>query len=151
MPAPNAPSSSDATGTFVTLETVEHGADPWCRLEWLSRPGLTHARELMMVRAIMPPGEGHKFHFHPGREEIIHVISGEAEQWIDREARRLGPGEIAHIPAGVIHATFNPGNEDLVFLAILSPVEADGEFTVDVFEQAPWAALLEARKAENAP
>ena len=50
-------------------------------------------------------------------------------------------GEMAHIPKGTPHATFNPGPATLKFLAILSPVDAPGEFTVDVFDEEPWRTL----------
>ena len=94
---------------------------PWGPHEWLCRPGLTDARDLLLVRVRMPPGTGHAFHRHPAMEEIIYVISGRAEQWVDRESRLLGPGDIAHIPKDVVHGTYNAGDDTLVFLAILSP------------------------------
>ena len=53
---------------------------PWGPHEWLCRPGLTDAKDLVMVRVRMPPGKGHAFHRHPAMEEIIYVISGRAEQ-----------------------------------------------------------------------
>ena len=65
-------------------------------------------------------------------EEIIYVVTGQAEQWVDRASRRLGPGEIAHIPKDVVHGTYNAGAEPLVFLAILSPALFDGPALVDV-------------------
>jgi quercetin dioxygenase-like cupin family protein len=108
---------------------------------WLCRPGLTEAEDLVLVRVEMPPGRGHQFHRHPAIEEIIYVISGQAEQWVEEERRLLGPGEMAHIPRDVIHGTYNPGEEPLVFLAILSPARHEGPFAVDVFQEEPWRSL----------
>jgi mannose-6-phosphate isomerase-like protein (cupin superfamily) len=48
---------------------------------------------------------------------------------------------MAHIPADVPHATFNTGSGVLRFLAVLSPVQADGPFTIDVYDEAPWSTL----------
>ena len=127
---------------FITSANVQRGAIPWCEVEWMSNPELTGAKELLLVRATFPPREAHNFHRHPAREEIIYVLEGRAEQWVGREKRLLGPGEMAHIPKNLPHATFNPGPEPLKFLAILSPVVAPGEFTVDVFNEEPWATLL---------
>ncbi|MES2694920.1 MAG: cupin domain-containing protein, partial [Verrucomicrobiota bacterium] len=86
------------------------------------------------------------FHFHPHREEIIYVIYGRAEQWVGKEYRILGPGEMAHIPAGTIHATYNPFPEPLVFLAMLSPAQLPDDLAAaldphDVSAQEPWASL----------
>lgn len=30
------------------------------------------------------PGKGHNFHQHPGQEEVIHIIDGSLEQWLDK-------------------------------------------------------------------
>ena len=53
--------------------------------------GLTEADHLLLVRVTMPPGKAHAFHRHPSMEEIIYVIVGTAEQWVDRGSRILGP------------------------------------------------------------
>ena len=127
---------------FVTAANVQHGDMPWCHVEWMSSPEIVGAKDILLVRATFPPGQAHKFHTHPGREEIIYVLSGIAEQWVGKEKRRLGPGEMAHIPKDTPHATINPGPGELKFLAILSPVNAPGEFAVDVFDQEPWRSLM---------
>jgi quercetin dioxygenase-like cupin family protein len=126
---------------FVTESEMDVEVLPWGPHEWLCRPGLTDAEGLLLVRVRMPPGEGHAFHRHPAMEEIIYVISGRAEQWVDRTSRPLGPGEIAHIPADVVHGTYNSGSETLVFLAILSPADAEGPALVDVSREEPWSSL----------
>jgi uncharacterized RmlC-like cupin family protein len=65
---------------------------------------------------------------------------------VGTEHRILSAGEMAHIPAGTIHATYNPHAEPLVFLAILSPAKLPDELAVvpdpfDVSTQEPWASL----------
>ena len=62
----------------------------------------------------LPPGEGHKFHRHPEMEEIIYVVDGRAEQWVEQDKQMLTAGQIAHIPTNLVHATFNAGEESLV-------------------------------------
>lgn len=89
----------------------------------------------------MPPGQAHVFHRHPALEEIIYVISGEAEQWVDRESRLLKAGELAHIPQNVVHGTYNAGNDPLIFLAILSPARCTGPAVVDMSAEEPWRSL----------
>lgn len=126
---------------FVTEQDVEVEELPWGPHDWLCRPGLTAAEDLLLVRVRMPPGKGHAFHRHPALEEIIYVISGVAEQWVDRESRILRPGEAAHIPRDVVHGTYNAGTETLVFLAILSPAKFDGPALVDVANEPPWSTL----------
>ncbi len=126
---------------FITPEDVQVEQLPWGPHEWISRVGLTRAENLMLVRVTMPPGEAHKFHRHPQMEEIIYILEGRAEQWVDQKSQLLGPGDAAHIPVGTAHGTYNAGESDLVFLAILSPALFDGPALVDVSEEAPWVNL----------
>lgn len=126
---------------FITQKDAEVEPSPWGPHEWLSRPGLTEAEGLLMVRVRMPKGKAHQFHRHPEMEEIIYVESGTAEQWVDKEKRVLRPGESAHIPKGVVHGTYNAGDDTLVFLAILSPARFKGPALVDVHKEQPWASL----------
>jgi quercetin dioxygenase-like cupin family protein len=126
---------------FITANEVEAGSFPWCTTETLSNEILTGAERLILVRATFPGGEAHNFHKHPGREEIIYVLLGKAEHWVGKEKRVLGPGEIAHIPPNTPHATYNPFDEELTILAMLSPVDAEGEFTIDVSNEEPWRTI----------
>ena len=137
--------------TFITSANLQVEGSPWGPHEWLSRPGLTAAEHLLMVRVLMPPGRAHQFHRHPTMEEIIYVVSGTAEQWVDREKRVLGPGDMAHIPMDVVHGTYNAGSETLVFLAILSPAKFEGPALVDVHRDEPWCALREPMTFADAP
>ena len=126
---------------FVTAAEAERDDQGTRVNEWLSKPGMTEAEGLMMARVQLQPGDGHAFHRHPALEEIIYVISGRAEQWVEREMRVLGPGDIAHIPADMVHATHNSSDEPLTILAILSPAKFEGPFAIDVFDEEPWRSL----------
>lgn len=131
----------NALRQFVTAAEMQVEGSPWGPHEWLSRPGLTDAEELLLVRVLMPPGRAHQFHRHPTMEEIIYVISGTAEQWVDRKSQTLRAGEMAHIPRDVVHGTYNAGKDTLVFLAILSPAKFSGPALVDVHTEEPWRSL----------
>ena len=140
MPSPTSPRQ------FVQIKDAIRESGAWTNNEWLCRPDLTAAEKLMLVRPNMAAMHCHPFHYHPHREEIIYVIYGRAEQWVDKEYRILGPGEMAHIPAGVVHATYNPHAEPLVFLAILTPAKLPPELAAapdpcDVSAEGPWASL----------
>jgi len=126
---------------FVGKDEMQVEPSPWGPHEWLSRPGITAADELLMVRVRMPAGRAHQFHRHPEMEEIIYVESGTAEQWVDREKRILRAGDSAHIPKDVVHGTYNAGADTLVFLAILSPAKFSGPALVDVHTDEPWRTI----------
>lgn len=128
---------------FVTKSDVQIERAPWGVHDWMCRPGLCDTKRLLFVRVDMPPGTGHQFHRHPTREEIIYILEGRAEQWVDRERRHLGPGESAHIPVDVVHGIYNTSGAPVRFLAILSPAEAEGPFLIDVYRDEPWRSLKE--------
>ncbi|MFQ5730734.1 MAG: cupin domain-containing protein [Planctomycetaceae bacterium] len=132
---------SELNYRFVTEAEMQVEVLPWGPHDWLSRPGLTEADHLLLVRVHIPPGQAHKFHRHPEMEEIIYVISGTAEQWVDRDKRILTAGQTAHIPTDVVHGTYNAGDDTLVFLAILSPAKTEGPALIDMSEAEPWKSL----------
>ncbi|MDB6037947.1 MAG: Thermophilic glucose-6-phosphate isomerase, partial [Verrucomicrobiales bacterium] len=93
-------------------------------------------------------GMSHPFHAHPTREEIIYVISGQAEQWVGQDYRILKAGEMAFIPKGEVHGTYNPFSEMLVFLAILAPANAAEPDMVDRSGEEPWASIRQNRASK---
>jgi len=126
---------------FVTDTEKVDFQSPWATEEWLCRSDVVPNRDLLMVRVNIEPGRCHAFHTHPNREEIIYILSGRAEQWVGREHQVLAPGEMALIPKGEVHGTYNPFNERVVFLAILAPAEAAEPALVDVSKQEPWVGM----------
>ena len=72
----------------------------------------------------------------------MFVLSGNVEQWVDREKRNLGPGDSAFIAAGVVHATFNVTEQLATIAAILGPcVGPNGYEAVDFSNDPSWKAL----------
>jgi quercetin dioxygenase-like cupin family protein len=126
-------------GKFVLAEEVSPEILDWGQLRWMSNPPTTGARDLTVIHVTLKPGKGHDFHKHPGQEEVIYVLRGKVEQWVDREHRILGPGDSAFIPGGIVHASFNIGETDAHVVAILGPCIGEiGYGLVEVFGEAPW-------------
>jgi quercetin dioxygenase-like cupin family protein len=128
---------------FVTSKEAEIEYAPWGEHWWLSRPGFTDTKQLIFVRVTMPPGAGHQFHYHPAREEILYILDGVGEQWVDTTKKSLKAGESAFIPPKVVHAIYNASKKPVTFLAILSPAKAKGPFLVDCYHDEPWCCLRE--------
>jgi quercetin dioxygenase-like cupin family protein len=129
-------------GKFVLARDTKPEVLDWGQLRWMSNPPTTGAGQLTVIDVTLGPGKGHDFHKHPDQEEVIYVIGGTVEQWVDRQKRTLGPGDCAFIPAGMVHASFNIGGSDARIVAILGPcVGAIGYELVDVAKDAPWKDL----------
>jgi quercetin dioxygenase-like cupin family protein len=129
-------------GKFTVARDVEPETLDWGQLRWLSNPPATGARQLTVIDVTLAPGKGHDFHCHPDQEEVLYIVAGEVEQWVDREKRVLTAGDSAFVPAGMVHASFNVGDGDAKIVAILGPCVGDiGYELVDVSGEAPWNGL----------
>ncbi len=127
------------SGKFVIAEEIEIKVDDFGTSSRLSDPRSTGAKQLTVIDVNFDPSKGHNFHKHPDQEEVVLVVAGKIEQWVDREKRILGPGDSAFIPADVVHASFNAGDLPAKIVAILGPcVGPNGYEDVDVANHAPW-------------
>lgn len=131
-----------ADGKFVIASEVEPEVLDWGKLSWLSNPPTTGAKALTVIDVRLAPGKGHNFHKHPDQEEVLYVVAGEVEQWVNREKRTLRAGDSAFVPADMVHASFNVGSGDARIVAILGPCVGEiGYELVDVAADAPWKDL----------
>lgn len=126
------------TKDAVITEKLERGIH-----HWLSSKDATGSNQLITVRVEVEPGNGHPFHRHPNMEEIIYILSGQAEQWLEEESMILKKDEAVFISKDVVHATFNASDDEpLEFLAILSPAkDLEGSGMIDVSQEKPWCNL----------
>ena len=58
---------------------------------------------LGVFESVVPAGEGPPLHVHHNEDEVIHVIEGEYEFWLDGQSMRRGPGHSVFLPRGVPH------------------------------------------------
>ena len=130
------------SGKFVFASEVERETLDWGTLGWMSRPATTGARDLVVIEVNLLPGRGHNFHKHPDQEEVIYVLAGEVEQWLEQERRILRPGDAVFIDADVVHASFNVSAAPAQLLAILGPCVGEGGYvSVEMGEREPWKGL----------
>ncbi len=129
-------------GKFIASAEAEREELDWGTIVWISRPQSTGAKDIVAMEVGLSPGYGHDFHQHPGQEEVIYVLEGSVEQWLEDEKQTLNPGDSVFIPAGLVHASFNVSSRPAKLLVTLSPSKgAEGYQLVDVCDQAPWKTL----------
>jgi len=128
-------------GAFKPGDSLTRDQHDWGIFAQVSGPrdGLAG---IVAIEATFLPGKCHDFHRHPGQEEVIYVIEGTIEQWLEQEKSTLSAGDSVVIPASAVHATFNDGDAAAKILAILSPsVGDDGYGVEDMAAEQPWASL----------
>ena len=107
-------------------------------VEW--RPGVrtrlvaaasTGARQLCVFEQWSEPGTGAPAHRHPGVEEAVSVLAGEADFWLEDECRRVEAGDTVLVPGDRRHRFVNVGASELHTLAVFPspapPVIYDNE------------------------
>ena len=127
--------------SFKPAGEIERQEQDWGIFAAVSSPA-DGAERIMTVEGTFFPGKGHDFHCHPNQEEVIYVLEGELEQWVEQERRLLHPGDAVVIPPATVHASFNVGDEPAKILAILSPCVGDEGYEVEeLAAEEPWASL----------
>ena len=128
--------------SFIPNDEIRQEDFEWGRVGWRLTPA-EGAQHLVVMDVAVEPGQGHAFHRHPGQEEMIIVKQGVVTQFLEQERRRLGPGDSVFIEAGVVHASFNAGDETVHLQVVISPTlgEGSGYGTEDVAHEEPWASI----------
>ncbi|MEZ4713301.1 MAG: cupin domain-containing protein [Caldilineaceae bacterium] len=131
------PSGKFMQGASATVDTLD-----WGTMKWFSRPEDTAASHLVVIEVELQPGFGHDFHKHPGQEEVIYVLEGSIEQWLEQQSQTLNAGDAVFIAGGVVHASFNVSAKPARLHVTLGPsVGAEGYQLVDVAGEEPWKSL----------
>ncbi|PCE63374.1 cupin domain-containing protein [Sediminicola luteus] len=105
---------------------------------WHFHPEITTMADTLLVKVTMPPKGFHDFHRHPEMNEILYILKGTAEQWVEDEMQLLQAGDSVYMDPDVVHATFNAGDTDLEFLAILAPKAGWEAGTIDEYKNEPY-------------
>jgi mannose-6-phosphate isomerase-like protein (cupin superfamily) len=91
------------------------------RLTFLRTAHETAGKVTIVQVTVRPGGFVASAHVHPRQQEIFRIVSGRISAKVDGKIIERYPGEVLTIEAGVAHKFWNPGNEDLVFVAEVRP------------------------------
>jgi quercetin dioxygenase-like cupin family protein len=73
---------------------------------------------------------------------MIIVKQGSVTQFLERESTTLRPGDSVYIDDGIVHASYNDGDETAHLQVVIGPSLGDeGYGLVDVSSQEPWASI----------
>jgi quercetin dioxygenase-like cupin family protein len=77
---------------FITQADLHPDDMDFGRLSVLRHPSTTGTKHPTILAVSVLPSKGHDFRYHPNREEVIHVLAGTIEVWVEQKTRILGPG-----------------------------------------------------------
>jgi mannose-6-phosphate isomerase-like protein (cupin superfamily) len=114
------------------MRIIDHASQ--AREEW--RPGVmtrmqvsavTGSGQLCVFQQWCDPGKGAPTHLH-AVEEILTVLDGEAQMWIEDEHAHLATGQSIVVPAGRKHGFRNTGTGTLHVQATLAAPMFEASF-----------------------
>lgn len=114
------------------MQVIDHGRQ--AEENW--RPGVvtrmlvsarTGSVQLCLFQQWCEPGKGAPTHLH-AVEEVLTVLDGRAEIWIDDERALLAAGQSVVVPAGRRHGFVNAGDKTLHVEAILASSTFEASF-----------------------
>ena len=127
--------------TFKAADEIAREEHDWGTFAAVSSPA-DGAQRIMTVEATFLPGKSHAFHRHPNQEEVIYVLEGELDQWVEAERRLLRAGDAVVIPAAVVHASYNVSDAPVRIIAVLSPcVGEEGYEVEELADEEPWRSM----------
>jgi uncharacterized cupin superfamily protein len=108
---------------IASLANVAPTHLPGRDLRWLVTPETLGVKGLSACVLNCPPhGAVKPLHAHTNIEEVIYIMSGQGETWIDGERAFFKQGDAVLFPANSAHQIRNTGDEELVTLCMFSAV-----------------------------
>jgi mannose-6-phosphate isomerase-like protein (cupin superfamily) len=92
----------------------------------------------------VPPGGGPPSHVQHHDDECLFVLEGEFEFLTDGETVRVGPGSLAYVPKGSLHAYENIGGVPGRLIAIHTPGGVHERFFEEIGGEADTAKITAA-------
>ena len=78
---------------------------------------------LQLIWARFEPGSTYRLHSHP-HEQFSVLLQGRMRLTVGDEVREVGPGDVWHAPANVVHGGELLGDEAVVFIDVYGPPSA---------------------------
>lgn len=90
------------------------------------RSVITESPHAVIVAWYVKPKQKIAPHLHPNGQDTWTVLSGKGEYYLDQECstQLIVAGDVAVAPIGCVHGVFNTGDEPLVFISVVTPIEA---------------------------
>jgi len=112
--------NGDYNKGFNALRPVKQYFD-WGTVKWLEEPGDFKKGELLVGHVTFLPHKKQDEHLHTGDEQILYIISGIGEHWIDGHVHPLVPGMVYHISPYAKHELRNTGDDPLEMIIVYNP------------------------------
>lgn len=98
-------------------------------LRWIISEKTVGAEQLSIaVMHCFPHAVVKPLHAHRGIEEVIYIVQGQGQAWIDGEIVDFKGGDAVFFPANSKHQVRNTGDETLITASIFSKVTSSDDY-----------------------
>jgi quercetin dioxygenase-like cupin family protein len=90
------------------------------------RSVITESPNAVIVAWYIQPGQEIAAHIHPQGQDTWNILSGRGDYYLDHTGNKqsIKMGDVVIASPGDVHGVFNSGNESLVFISVVSPLNA---------------------------
>ena len=74
-----------------------------------------------VAQAMLPPGQASLPHALVSSHEVYIILAGQGRVRVNDDEEEVRAGDIVHIPAGATQCVENTGEEQLIFMCVVSP------------------------------
>ncbi|MDR2904009.1 MAG: cupin domain-containing protein [Clostridiales bacterium] len=126
---------------IINLDQIEPTVLPGRNVQWLVTTGTIGAQKISANIMTCPKNSAVTCsHSHTDVEEVLFILKGEGQAWVDGEIGRFKKGDAVFFPANSKHQVKNTGDFDLVALCIFSAPDAVSSYVnhdYDAFSNEP--------------
>jgi quercetin dioxygenase-like cupin family protein len=97
---------------IVRADAVVPNITDWGSITWHDNAALTGNQVLTVGVVVIKAGLANPAHQHPNCDEALYLLSGRLRHTLGDAEYVLEPGDLIHIPRGVMHRAYSIGDED---------------------------------------
>jgi mannose-6-phosphate isomerase-like protein (cupin superfamily) len=114
---------------IVSLDTIAAIQLPGRQLQWLVTPETVGA-EMLSIAIMKCPARSvvRPMHAHRDTEEVLLILEGEGEAWVDGDRAFFKRGDAVLFPSNSRHQVRNTGSSLLMTASIFSPPTKPGDY-----------------------
>jgi sensor histidine kinase YesM/quercetin dioxygenase-like cupin family protein len=90
----------------------------WGDIKWIQDNSDIKKSKFLIGHVTLLPGQKQEEHTHSGDEQLIYVVAGQGEQWLDNRYNSLLPGRIYKTHPFAKHEVQNTGNSPLQMIIV---------------------------------
>jgi quercetin dioxygenase-like cupin family protein len=119
--------SSSNEFKYVPAQTGPAYWDPGDQVTFLIT-GAETGGAFFMAEVLVRPGGGPPPHLHQRGEESFHVLEATLTIQVGETTLHASPGDVVHLPRGVVHSFQNTGKVDAKFVLVVTPAGLENFF-----------------------